>query len=546
MIGSPAGVEVRPGALPERLDILLLEDNALDAELTCATLALDDLDCRFRRVEDRESFEKALEQHCFDLILADYSLPSFDGISALEIARATCPDTPFIFVSGALGEELAIETLKRGATDYVLKHRLERLRPSVLRALQEKEERRQRQLAELRLRELAAENARLYEEARKANLAKDEFIAMVSHELRTPMTSIVGWARMLKMGGLTEEETQAALDAVERSAAVQARLVDDLLDMSRISTGKLNLELEKIELSEVVTAAVDALRIPAAEKSIAIGLDIRDAPLFVHGDRNRLQQVVSNLLHNAVKFTPGNGAVDVSLVREETGAAIYVRDTGRGIRPELLAKIFEPFQQDENSGGEPRSGLGLGLSIVRHIVTRHGGSIHAESDGVGRGATFRIKLPLLLGVSGGPVRSTSMAMPDLSECRILLVEDDEGARSLMATVLQRCGASVVPVRSVADAIDALPLRTWDVIVSDIAMPVSDGYALMRHVQESMVSPPPVAAVTAFGSAEDVLRIRRAGFQRHMVKPIDPLVFAHTIASMVGRSSRGNAGAHTSM
>jgi signal transduction histidine kinase len=251
--------------LPSTLSILLLEDNVLDAELTCAALGFPETDCTIKRVDNRRDFEEAINNDRFDVILADYSLPSFDGITALRIARERVPDTPFIFVSGALGEELAIDTLKQGATDYVLKHRLERLRPSVLRALRERESRMEKQRAEEKLRALATENKRLYEEAQRANVAKDEFIAMISHELRTPMTAILGWTRMLKLGDLDDSDYRTALNAIERSATVQAQLIDDLLDVSRISTGKLTLNFDDIDLAEVVTAASDSIRVAADE-----------------------------------------------------------------------------------------------------------------------------------------------------------------------------------------------------------------------------------------------------------------------------------------
>ncbi|MEA2491064.1 MAG: hypothetical protein QOH21_2856 [Acidobacteriota bacterium] len=519
--------------LPHDLAVLLLEDSVLDAELTCASLGLEG-SCRIERVEDQRSFESALAERHFDLILADYSLPSFDGISALDLAQQSHPETPFIFVSGALGEELAIETLKRGATDYVLKHRLERLRPSVLRALREKEERRQRQLAEEKLRKMAEDNARLYAQARRASLAKDEFIAMISHELRTPMTSILGWTRLLKMGGLSQEESVTAMEAVERSATVQARLIDDLLDISRISTGKLELSLEDVDLANVVTTTVEALRIPAREKQITLQTQIAAEGCLVRGDRNRLQQVVSNLVQNAVKFTPEGGWVSVELAGNNGRAELRVRDNGKGIRPEALDQIFEAFRQEQGSM-EGKGGLGLGLSIVRHIVERHGGSVSAESEGLDRGATFCVALPLLdaAETTGNRRPSAVDQMPDLRNRTILVVEDDTEARNLIAAILQRCGADVRTADSVSGAVAVLPRATWDAIVSDISMPGADGYSLMAHVQELYPNgtAPLVVAVTAFGAPDDRRRIRDAGFVRHFVKPIDPLLFARSMAAM---------------
>jgi len=522
-------------SLPKNLAILLLEDSVLDAELTCASLGIEG-DGRTERVEDEASFEAALRAHPFDLILADYSLPSFDGISALDIAQRLQPETPFIFVSGALGEELAIETLKSGATDYVLKHRLERLRPSVLRALRAREERTQRRLAERRLRQLAEENARLYEEASKANRAKDEFIAMISHELRTPMTSILGWARLLKMGGLTPSQCEAALEAVEQSATVQARLIDDLLDVSRIATGKLELQFATVDMNEVVLITADALRIPAAEKQI--GIEVRSGggdPLLVQGDRSRLQQAVSNLLQNAVKFTPEGGSIIVTVSGLNGTLDLRVTDTGRGIRPDAVGRIFEPFRQDDAASADSHRGLGLGLSIVRHIVERHGGEVAAESEGLGRGATFRVRLPLLEESTGRGLATPSAAdqMPNLTNRTILVVEDDAQARNLITAILQRCGADVRTAESVSGAVAVLSTARWDAIVSDIGMPVADGYSLMRHIRETFPdeTAPAVIAVTAFGSPEDRRRVREAGFAQHFVKPIDPLTFARTVAAL---------------
>jgi signal transduction histidine kinase len=527
-------VLAQPPAPGQALSILLLEDDVLDAELTCASLGFEEGECSTTRVDNRIDFENAVKTHSFDVVLADYSLPSFDGISALKIAQTYCPDTPFIFVSGALGEELAIETLKQGATDYVLKHRLERLRPSVLRALREKEARFQKQRAETRLRELADENARLYDEARRANVAKDEFIAMISHELRTPMTSILGWTRMLKLGDLGEDDFRSALNAVERSATVQAQLIEDLLDVSRITTGKLTLNFETLDLVDVVTAAADGIRVAADEKKIEIVRSAANERFLVRGDRNRLQQVVANLLQNAVKFTAEGGRIEIVLDREDGLANLFVRDNGIGIRPEFLRYLFEPFRQDDESKGT-KAGLGLGLSIVRHIIERHGGTVAARSEGEGLGATFELRVPLLTSRERKdmPIEEiTKTAMPDLTGTRVLLVEDDDETRRLLTTILTRCHATFTAAASVADAAPLISAERWDVIVSDIAMPEQDGYALISMVKEMLGDhAPPVMALTAFGAPEDRRRIANAGFARHLMKPIDPFIFARTIATV---------------
>ena len=530
-------ITAEPAAtLPATLSILLLEHDAGDAALTCASLGFAEGHCRITRVDNGRDFEDLIRKDCFDLILAEYSLPSFDGISALRMSKQHCPETPFIFVSGALGEELAIETLKQGATDYVLKHRLERLRPAVLRALSEKEARVERQRAQQKLRELAEENARLLEESRRASSAKDEFIAMISHELRSPMTSILGWTRMLKLGDLSEEDYQAALNALERSATVQAQLVEDLLDVSRISTGKLTLDFDNVNLADVVIAASDAIRVAANDKKIEIVRKISGQRYFVRGDRNRLQQVIVNLLQNAVKFTPERGRVEIGLTCTPVTATVSVTDNGVGIRPEFLPHLFEPFSQDE-TGRQAKVGLGLGLSIVRHIVERHGGSVAVDSRGEGYGATFSITLPLLKSSeTEQDVHDRGrLEMPDLSGTSLMVVEDDMEARGLIVAILARCGAQTVAVSSVDEARPLLTSRRWDVIITDIAMPQEDGYVMIAEVKRRLgEKAPPVIALTAFGAPEARKRIAAEGFAKHLMKPIDPFIFARCVAESAGR------------
>ncbi|PMB44084.1 hybrid sensor histidine kinase/response regulator [Fischerella thermalis CCMEE 5201] len=538
--------------------ILLLEDSWADAELIGTTLKKSINDCDFLRVETRTDFIKALKTETLDLILADYALPSFDGFSALELARAICPEVPFIIISGILGEERAIETLKSGATDYVLKQRLERLVPAVERALREAEERKLLRQAETELRKseelfrtsvetildcfaiysairdtsgkivdfridyvnaAACENhgltqeeqlgkwlcklmpvhqtsglfteycrvvetgqplvkellledgetegqgghggqggqgghggrgewlitnhqqptinnqqsTRAYDiravkfgdgvvvtwrdtterrqveeerkqliaqeqaaraEAEKANRLKDEFLAVVSHELRTPLNSMLGWAQILKNRQLNEAIASKALETIERNARHQKKLIEDILDVSMIIQNKLRLELQPLYLVPIVHAAIEDVQPQAQAKSIEIESMLSPFISPVMGDAERLQQIVCNLLSNAIKFTPAAGQVQISLQQIESFAQITVTDTGQGISSDFLPHVFDRFRQADGTTTRKYGGLGLGLAIVRHLVEMHHGRVYATSEGMGKGATFTVQLPI--------------------------------------------------------------------------------------------------------------------------------------------------------
>ncbi|PLZ95690.1 hybrid sensor histidine kinase/response regulator [Fischerella thermalis CCMEE 5268] len=548
--------------------ILLLEDSWADAELIGTTLKKSINDCDFVRVETRTDFIKALKTETLDLILADYALPSFDGFSALELARAICPEVPFIIISGILGEERAIETLKSGATDYVLKQRLERLVPAVKRALREAEERKLLRQAETELRKseelfrtsvetildcfaiysairdtsgkiidfridyvnaAACENhgltqeeqlgkwlcklmpvhqtsglfteycrvvetgqplvkellledeqesrgsggsvrsegsvrsgginnqppitnhqqptinnhqqpttdhqqsTRAYDiravkfgdgvvvtwrdtterrqveeerkqliaqeqaaraEAEKANRLKDEFLAVVSHELRTPLNSMLGWAQILKNRQLNEAIATKALETIERNARHQKKLIEDILDVSMIIQNKLRLELQPLYLVPIVHAAIEDVQPQAQAKSIKIESMLSPFISPVMGDAERLQQIVCNLLSNAIKFTPAAGQVQISLQQIESFAQITVTDTGQGISSDFLPHVFDRFRQADGTTTRKYGGLGLGLAIVRHLVEMHHGRVYATSEGIGKGATFTVQLPI--------------------------------------------------------------------------------------------------------------------------------------------------------
>jgi PAS domain S-box-containing protein len=361
----------------------------------------------------------------------------------------------------------------------------------------------------------------------KVNRAKDEFLAVISHELRTPLTSILGWARMLRIGGLDEATTQEALNALERSAQAQVHLIEDLLDDTRITSGKLQLSKRPLEIKSIVDSALADLTPAADAKQIRITSHLEcECPMI--GDPTRLQQVVWNIVANAIKFTPEGGSVHVALKREGERARIEVRDNGRGIGAELFPQLFQRFRQGDTSSNR-KAGIGLGLAISKYLVEQHGGTINASSDGIGKGATFTIELPLTLETPDAftqrePNRAEDL--PDLSGIRVLIVEDQADNRDVLATVIERCGGEVLCSENANEGLKSLERWKPDVIICDIALPDMDGCALLQQVRTRFDTP--ALALTVFGSAEEESRVRACGFDVFRQKPIEPADLAHEV------------------
>ncbi|MBA3315602.1 MAG: PAS domain S-box protein [Planctomycetaceae bacterium] len=416
---------------------------------------------------------------------------------------------------------------------------------------------------------VAIDNARLYEgatraaeerkklleaeraaraEAERAGLMKDEFLAMLSHELRTPLSAILGWSQILQMEGYTPEDLKEGLETIARNGRAQTRLIDDLLDMNRIVSGKVRLDVQPIDLSALVDAAVDSVRHSAEAKSIRLRKIIDPHAGPVSGDPARLQQVVWNLLTNAMKFTPKGGRVDVVVERVNSHVEITVSDSGEGISPDFLPYVFERFRQADSSLTRKHGGLGLGLSIVKQLVELHGGAVSVKSPGEGQGATFTVSLPL------APVReSSNREHPltprrsllgfngvDLSGIKILVIDDEPDARELTKRVLTQCRAIVSTAGGAAEGLEQVKRSKPDVIVSDIGMPERDGYQFIRDVRALTASEggaTPAVALTAFARSEDRTRAMMAGYQVHVAKPIEPEELVATVASLAGRMTR---------
>ena len=381
-----------------------------------------------------------------------------------------------------------------------------------------------------------AEQARA--EALEANRLKDDFLSTLSHELRTPMTSILGWAQMMRMMRLDDETMATAVATIERGTYAQIRLIDDLLDISRITTGRLRLEPRLFRLRALVEETLDVVRPAVVAKEIDVQTHLDEAPVMLYGDPDRLRQVIWNLLSNAVKFTPAAGTIEVQVLQSKGAAVIRVCDSGQGIAPEFLPRVFERFSQGETGSKRETPGLGLGLAISKYVVDLHGGTILAESEGVGRGATFIVTLPLAATASTAEAPPHSLtgavdAFPNLHGTTVLVVDDDPDSLKLVATALGQCGAVVVQATSVASAMECLGQSTPAVIITDIAMPTQDGIDLLRHVRalDAPLRDVPIVALTAFTSADDRRRILAAGFNEYMTKPVAPLQLMRLVASL---------------
>jgi signal transduction histidine kinase len=397
---------------------------------------------------------------------------------------------------------------------------------------------------------LAMDNARLFELSQRerarveeATRAKDEFVAVISHELRTPLNVILGWSRLLRGETLNEEQRRHAVDVIQRNATAQNRLVGDLLDLSRIVSGKIRLNLAQVDLRELVAMVVEGVRPAAEAKRITLRADFPGEVPLVRADADRLEQVVWNLLTNAVKFTPRHGHIFVRVREGDSNVVIEVEDDGIGIASEFLPWVFERFRQETSGTSRLHGGLGLGLSIAKHMVELHGGSIEARSRGVGLGASFLVSLPVSA-LAPIPLVRPAVAIPllsgrgpDLAGVKVLVVDDDPDARDLLDTLLQMHGAVVQSAATAEEAFERLTTFEADVVLSDIGMPGTDGYGLIRHIR---ALPLPgqrdlaAIALTSFARGDDRTRALLAGFNAHLPKPVEPAVLVATVADLVGR------------
>ena len=383
----------------------------------------------------------------------------------------------------------------------------------------------------------ALQRARLYaaerearEEAESANQLKDEFLATLSHELRTPLNAIMGWAHLLRHGSLDAPTSERALDAILRNSHAQSQLVGDVLDVSRIITGRLRLSVRPVDLRVVVRQALDAIAPAAAARSVLLEFAVASGETTIAGDADRLQQVVWNLVSNAVKFTPAGGRVEVRLDRAPQGIELAVTDTGAGIAPEFLPRVFDRFSQADASPRRAHGGLGLGLSIVRHLVELHGGTVAAASQGIGRGARFTVRLPARAvasateeGRAAPPAAPARRAAEDLHGLRILVVDDEPDARHVLAAILRGRGAHVATAGSAAEGLERLEQTLPHLLIADIGMPGEDGYELIRRVRALPLPAGhvPAIALTAYGRPEDRARCLLLGYQLHVPKPVAP-------------------------
>jgi signal transduction histidine kinase/ActR/RegA family two-component response regulator len=397
---------------------------------------------------------------------------------------------------------------------------------------------------------VALENARLYSEAQEASRLKDEFLAVLSHELRTPLNAIVGYARLLRGGVLTGEKAQRGLDTLERNATALTQIVEDVLDVSRIISGKMRLDVQPVDLTRVIDNAIATVQPAADAKGVRLHTVVDPRITPVSGDPERLQQVVWNLLANAVKFTPRSGRVQVRLARVSSHVEITISDTGIGIRHEFLPHVFERFRQGDGGLTRKTGGLGLGLAIARHIVEMHGGTIDVASAGENRGSTFTVQLPVMIVHPRGidqdrdhPQTATQDALTvlgDLRGVRVLAVDNEEDALTLLRVVLEAAGAHVTIASSGHEALRLLEAAPPDVMVADLGMPGMDGLELIERVRRSSnaaVRSVPAAALTAYARSEDRTRALLRGFELHLAKPVDPGELVASVSTLARRAKQ---------
>ena len=560
-----------------RARILIVDD--LPEKLLVYRTLLEDLDAQIVEAHSgTEALKRVLEGE-FAVILLDVNMPDIDGLETANLLRRhkNGRHTPIIFITSYADEMQTARGYELGAVDYILSpiiapvlrtkvrvfvdlyearaalslanHELETRVTERTAELQKSNERLQAEIAE-RLRAEAEREALLAREqvlraeAEELSRLKDEFLATMSHELRTPLNAIFGWITLLRTRRLDEPTQERALETIERNARAQKRLIEDLLDVSRIVTGKVALELVTVDPRRVVEAALETMHPAAQTKGLKIVPLLDIGAGTVRGDFARLQQIVCNLLSNAIKFTDAGGHIEVCLARRNGEVEISVADSGQGISPDFLPLVFDRFRQEDGSISRRHGGLGLGLAIVRHLVELHAGSVEAQSFGEGKGAKFIVRLPVREGsliprVSESPNGATvSPAM--LMGVRLLVVDDDPGARELISGMLEGFGAQVSTAESGQAALSLLFAQRPDVLIADLGMPGMDGYTLIEQVrglEPDFGGLTPAVAVTAYASPQDRLRALQAGYQNHVAKPVEAEELAIVIASLAGRPAQ---------
>ena len=481
-----------------------------------------------------------------DVLVLDWHMPQMSGLEVCRFLRQRFDEAslPILVLTATGGQDDLLDGLAAGANDFVAKA----FDPAELRARVGTLARAKQLYDSLKQTELATRRAK--EAADEANRAKDVFMATVSHELRTPLNSILGWARLLGEGTLDAATLKRGLETIQRNAQMQVQLIEDILDTTRVISGKLHLEISSLDMAQVVRAAFDVVKPSADAKHLGMELVIADEAFRMRGDSDRLQQAIGNLLANAVKFTPAGGNIRLELTKSEGGLRVCVQDTGKGIASPFLPHVFDRFRQEDDAATRRHSGLGLGLALVRHIVSAHKGSVSASSDGEDLGSAFTITLPTdntprsLSGESDRPSPAPSgagHALPvgRLAKLSLLVVEDDEDARDLLTTVLVQQGAKVEQAGSCAEALAHLARSLPDVLLSDIGLPGEDGYALIRAVRALGHTPEvlPAIALTAYSRREDQRLALQAGFQAHVAKPVEPATLIAVVADVALQAQR---------
>ena len=468
------------------------------------------------------------------LLLTEEALdaPAFPQLAALLNGQPSWSDVPVLLFAGGSGADMTLRTIQsiESLRNVTLFERPIRL-AAVLTAIRAALRARNRQYE---VRDLLAKLREARAEAEAANRLKDEFLATLSHEMRTPLNAILGWTSMLTHGQVDPGRMPRVFEALDRNAQSQAQLIADVLDVSRIVTGKLQLQVETVDICDLVAQATDSVRAAAAAKDIQ--LSIAETPrCFVRGDAGRLQQVVWNLLSNAIKFTPSGGSIRISVTRNERDVSVSVADTGAGIAAEFLPHVFDRFRQADQTSTRTHGGLGLGLSIVKHLVELHGGAVSASSDGPGRGACFTVSLRADdRGVEPLPSPPVPTQELSLAGRTVLVVDDDASTREVVAAVLERTGAQVRLAASADEGWKALHERKPDVLIADVAMPVEDGLSLIRRVRGSVAfgARLPAIALSAFADARSEESAKAAGFSAFLAKPARPDTLLHLVGRLL--------------